>query len=93
MPFRLRTGVFHEKYSRHRQVPQFALEAVDADLGKREGECIERGKWSSSVANEKRLSEIKRLKQQAAQYRAVAVKAGINRTLQGLIGSRGHAEC
>jgi hypothetical protein len=92
MPFRLRE-YFMKKYSRHRQVPQFALEAIDADLGKREGVCIERGKRSSSVANEKRLSGIKRLKHKAAQYRAVAVEADINRTLQGLIGSRGHAEC
>jgi hypothetical protein len=43
MPFRLRE-YFMKKYSRHRLVPQFALDVVNVDLAMKEGVCLERAK-------------------------------------------------
>jgi hypothetical protein len=92
MPFRLRE-YFMKKYSRHRQVPQFALDAVDADLASKEGVCMERRKRTSTVANGKRLDGIKRLKMDAAEFRAASTAATVARILQAPVGHFGHAEC
>jgi hypothetical protein len=91
MPFRLRE-YFMKKYSRHRLVPQFALDVVDVDLAMKEGVCLERAKRTSTESNSKRLDGIKRLKTQAADFKIAAAKTALRRKLQAPIGSYGHAE-
>jgi hypothetical protein len=92
MPFRLRE-YFMKKYSRHRGVPKFALDAIDADLEMQEAVCLERKSRSGTDHNEKRLRAVKRLKVQTAEFKTAAHRAAVNRALQMPIGERGYAEC